>query len=85
LAPARAQAIADTLARSEDGFSVFMDLLRAGLAKATRQAARGGAVSLAGQVSLWQELARMEREVINLNLDKRAAIIVALSQLPNGS
>jgi DNA polymerase-3 subunit delta' len=86
LPPARAQAIADTLARSEDGFTVFMDLLRAGIARATRQAARSGnGGSLAGQVSLWQELARMEREVINLNLDKRAAVIVALSQLPNGS
>jgi DNA polymerase-3 subunit delta' len=86
LPPARAQAIADVLGRSEDGFSVFMDLLRAGMAKATRQAARSGSGgSLAGQVSLWQEFARMEREVINLNLDKRAAIIVALSQLPNGS
>ncbi len=86
LAPARAQAIADVLARSEDGFTVFMDLLRSGLAAATRQAARDGVGgSLAGKVSLWQEFARMEREVVNLNLDKRAAIIVALSQLPNGS
>ena len=81
----RAQAIADTVARSEDGFSVFMDLLRAGLAAATRGEARagGGALtgSLARSVSLWQEFGRMEREVVNLNLDKRAAIIVALSQL----
>lgn len=86
LAPARAQAIADVLARSEDGYTVFMDLLRAGLAKTVRQAARaGGGASLAGQVSLWQEFGRMEREVVNLNLDKRAAIIVALSQLPDRS
>jgi DNA polymerase-3 subunit delta' len=83
--PARAQAIADSLARSEDGFSVFMDLLRCGLASATRQAARGsspgGQGALAGRVSLWQEFGRIEREVIGLNLDKRAAIVVALSQL----
>jgi len=85
LPPARAQAIADLLARSEDGFTVFMDLLRSGLATATRQAARAGTGSLAGKVALWQEFARMERDVVNLNLDKRAAIIVALSQLPNGS
>ncbi len=91
LPPARAQAIADVLARSEDGYTVFMDLLRAGLAKATRRAARAGTggagrdASLAAKVSLWQEFARMEREVVGLNLDKRAAIIVALSQLPNGS
>jgi DNA polymerase-3 subunit delta' len=30
---------------------------------------------------LWQELAKLEREVIGLNLDKRAAIVVALTQL----
>jgi DNA polymerase-3 subunit delta' len=85
LPAARAQAIADSLARSEDGFSVFMDLLRAGLATATRQAARKGQVRLAGQVSLWQEFGRLEREVVALNLDKRAAILVALSQLPAGT
>ena len=84
LPAARAQAIADSLARSEDGFSVFMDLLRAGLATATRQAARQGQACLAGQVSLWQEFGRLEREVAALNLDKRAAIVVALSQLPAG-
>ncbi len=90
LPPARAQAIADRLARSEDGFAVFMNLLRAGLANAVRNAARNGephnsgaAASLAGRVSLWQEFGRMEREVSNLNLDKRAAIIAALSQLPD--
>jgi DNA polymerase III subunit delta' len=84
LPPGRAQAIADILARSEDGFTVFMDLLRAGLASATRKAARagGGGGSLVGNVSLWQEFGRMEREVVGLNLDKRAAIVVALSQLP---
>ena len=91
LAPARAQAIADRLARSEDGFTVFMTLLRAGLANSVRRAGREGGKdgSLAGRVSLWQEFGRMEREVLNLNLDKRAAVVVALSQLPaagpNGS
>ncbi len=85
LPAARAQAIADSLARSEDGFSVFMDLLRAGLATATRQAARKGQACLAAQVSLWQEFGRLEREVVALNLDKRAAILVALSQLPAGT
>ncbi len=81
----RAQAIADSLARSEDGFSVFMDLLRAGLATATRQAARQGQDHLAARVSLWQEFGRLERDVVALNLDKRAAILVALSQLPAGT
>jgi DNA polymerase-3 subunit delta' len=84
LPPGRAQAIADTLARSEDGYTVFMDLLRAGLASGTRAAARAGTggSALAGNVALWQEFGRMEREVQGLNLDKRAAIVVVLNQLP---
>ncbi len=83
LPAAKAQAIADRMARSEDDFSTFMNLLRIGLANSVRRKARDGATaSLAGRVSLWQEFGRMEREVMNLNLDKRAAVIVALSQLP---
>lgn len=83
--PARAQAMADTIARTVEGvdkFETFFALLRARLAARTRQAARaGGALNLAGAVSLWQEFGRMEREVLGLNLDKRAAVIVALTQL----
>ena len=86
VAPARAQNIADTVARQVEGadkFATFLTLLRAGLAAQTRAAARSGQPPsrLAGDVTLWQELGRMEREVIGLNLDKRAAVIVALSQL----
>jgi DNA polymerase III subunit delta' len=83
--PARAQAIADTVARTIEGvdkFETFFALLRARLAARTRLAARnGGGQQLAGAVGLWQEFGRMEREVLGLNLDKRAAIIVALTQL----
>ena len=83
--PARAQAIADTVARTVEGvdkFETFFSLLRARLAARTRAAARaGGAENLAGAVGLWQEFGRMEREVLLLNLDKRAAIVVALTQL----
>ncbi len=83
--PARAQAMADTIARTVEGvdkFETFFALLRARLAARTRQAARAaGAPNLAGAVSLWQEFGRMEREVLGLNLDKRAAVIVALTQL----
>jgi DNA polymerase-3 subunit delta' len=87
LPAARAQAIADSLARSEDGFTTFMELLRNGLAGSVRQAAREGRTveALADRVSLWQEFGRMEREVIGLNLDKRAAVIVALSQLADAA
>jgi DNA polymerase-3 subunit delta' len=79
--PARAQAMADAAARSEDGYVVFISLLRTGLAAGARQKARAGAHNLAGQVALWQDFGRLERETALLNLDKRAAIIVALSQL----
>ncbi len=79
--PARAQAMADAAARSEDGYEVFISLLRTGLAAGARQKARAGAHNLAGQVALWQDFGRLERETALLNLDKRAAIIVALSQL----
>jgi len=84
--PERAQTIADTVARQVEGadkFETFFALLRAGLASATRGAARRGtpAMRLTGNVSVWQELGKLEREVVGLNLDKRAAVIVALSQL----
>jgi len=86
--PARAQAIADTVARMVEGvdkFETFFALLRARLAARTRQAARlgsgEGGANLAASVALWQEFGRMEREVLLLNLDKRAAVVVALSQL----
>jgi DNA polymerase-3 subunit delta' len=79
--PARAQAMADAAARAEDGFEIFMSLLRTGLAAAARRNARLGAPRLAGDVSLWQDFGRLQREVQNLNLDQRAAIVVALSQL----
>jgi DNA polymerase-3 subunit delta' len=84
VAAGRAQNIAETVTRAvegEDKFVLFMDLLRGGLAAATRRAARTGHHSLAVQVAVWQEIGRIEREVVSLNLDKRAAILVALSAL----
>ena len=41
LKPARAYAVADTLARGETAFANFMDLLRAGIAAAVRDVVRG--------------------------------------------
>lgn len=85
VAPARAQAIADSVARSVEGmdkFAVFLALLRAGLAARIRAAARSGqGGQLTARVELWQEFGRLEREVVGLNLDKRAAVVTALSQL----
>ena len=86
VSPARAQSIADTVSRAVEGadqFETFFTLLRAELAARTRAAARAGQrpARLAGDVTLWQELGQLEREAAGLNLDKRAAVIVALSQL----
>ena len=82
--PARAQAIADSVARAVEGadkFELFFSLLRTRLAARTRAAARLGAMHLSHNVTLWQEFGKLEREVLGLNLDKRAAIILALEQL----
>lgn len=82
--PARAQAIADAAARTVEGadrFELFFSLLRARLAARTRAAARAGAAHLSHNVALWQDFGKLEREVLGLNLDKRAAILVALEQL----
>lgn len=84
LKPARAQAMVDEITRSVEGtdkFELFFALLRARLAARTRQAARAGQTNLAQSVTLWQDFGKLERDVLGLNLDKRAAIIVALEQL----
>jgi DNA polymerase-3 subunit delta' len=86
VSPVRAQNIADSIARQVEGvdkFEVFFALLRTGLAARTRAAARAGTppAALAGRVADWQEFGKLSREVVGLNLDKRAAVIVALSQL----
>ncbi len=81
---ARAQAIAETVTRQVEGadkFEVFVTLLRAGLAARVRHAARTGGVGPVAGPEIWQDFGKMQREVLGLNLDKRAAIIVAISQL----
>jgi len=84
--PARAQNIADSVARQIEGvdkFEPFLALLTAGLAARTRAAARRGVApgALAADVACWEAFGKLRAEVIGLNLDKRAAIITALSQL----
>jgi DNA polymerase-3 subunit delta' len=81
---ARAQAIAESVTRQVEGadkFEVFFGLLRAGLAARVRHAARTGGVGPEAGPEIWQDFGKMQREVLGLNLDKRAAIIVAISQL----
>jgi DNA polymerase III subunit delta' len=87
----RGHEIADFLGRSETGFSTFMDLTRAGVAAAVREAVRGRAdpdqerlVSLRpldawGEV--WQGLTRLQDETERFALDKRQAIVAGVSLL----
>lgn len=84
LNPMRAQAIADEVVRNAEGadkFEMFFSLLRKRLAARTRLAAREGRANLQRYVTLWQDFGALERDVLGLNLDKRAAIIMALEQL----
>ncbi len=80
IAPPRAAAIADAVARAEDGFTNFMELLRVSLAARTRESARASQSpsSLDGAARLWQELGRIASETDGLNLDPRAAILTTL-------
>jgi DNA polymerase-3 subunit delta' len=87
----RGYEISDALGRSETGFSTFMDLLRAGLAAAVREAARGradpGQERLVAQRSLdawsevWHALTRLQDETERFALDKRQAMVACLELL----
>lgn len=76
--------VADGLGRSEDAFTTFMDLLRAAIAGAVRETARGrsdpeqarliGIRPLDAWVEIWQGLATLQAETEDFYLDKRQAI-----------
>lgn len=85
-APSHALAydIADSLGRTEDAFATFMELLRAAIAGAVRETARGrpdpeqtrliGLRPLDAWVEIWQGLGALQAETENFYLDKRQAI-----------
>jgi DNA polymerase-3 subunit delta' len=87
----RAHEVADALARDEDAFSTFMDLLRASLAAAVRAAARGradpdqsrllGARPLDDWVDVWHGLTRLQDETEAFHLDRRHAIVAGCGLL----
>jgi DNA polymerase III subunit delta' len=89
--PMRALEVSDALGRSDTGFSTFMDLLRAGIAAAVREAVRGRAdpdqERLAAQRpldawgELWHALTALQDETERANLDKRQALIEGLGML----
>lgn len=83
--------IADALGRSETGFSTFMDLLRAGIAAAVREVARGrgdpdqerlvGHRPLDAWGEVWQGLTRLQNDTERFALDKRQAIVAGLEMI----
>ena len=87
----RAYELADTVSRGEGAFSTFMDLLRAALTSAVRDAVRGRAdpeqmrlvatrpLDAWGEV--WDALTRLQDETERFNLDKRQAIVAGLGML----
>ena len=87
--------ITDLLGRTEDAFTNFMDLLRAAIASAVRETARGrpdpdqarllGARPLDAWVEIWQGLGALQSETEDLYLDKRQAIASTVSMLAASS
>jgi DNA polymerase-3 subunit delta' len=87
----RAHEVADALGRGEAGFTTFMQLLRAALALAVRQAARGqadaaqrrllGGRPLAAWSDVWQALGQLQDATEHAHLDQRQAVVSGLSLL----
>ena len=87
----RGYLIADALGRSETGFATFMDLMRAAIAAAVRETARGRADPdqqrlvalrpLGAWGELWQGLTRLQDDTERFALDKRQAIIAGIGML----
>jgi len=88
---ARAHEVADALGRDEDAFTTFMDLLRAAIAAAVRDAARGradpdqarllGNRPLDAWVDVWHALTRLQDETEGAYLDRRQALVTSLGKL----
>jgi DNA polymerase-3 subunit delta' len=87
----RAYAVADALGRGDNAFSTFMELLRAAIAAAVREAARGRADPEQSRLvalrpldawgDVWQGLTRLQDETERFALDKRQAIVAGLGLL----
>jgi DNA polymerase-3 subunit delta' len=88
--PPRDHALADRLAadRSGGAFGIFFALLRAAIAGALREAARGRAAPpwlarhpLAVWAGLWDRLGDLADDTERLNLDRKQAVLTGLSWL----
>ncbi len=82
---ARVQTIAAALARSDEGFSAYMDMLRHRIAGSVRTAAGQGTLlsarPLAGWYDLWHTLGRIQDETERFHLDRRQAIVTVIEHL----
>jgi DNA polymerase-3 subunit delta' len=87
----RAYEMADAITRGEGAFSTFMDLLRAAITSAVRDAVRGrgdpdqmrlvATRPLDAWGEVWEALTRLQDETERFNLDKRQAIVAGLAML----
>ncbi len=91
LSASRAYAVADQVGRSETAFATFLELLRAALATAVAEAARGQADPEQARLAalrpleawgaVWSRLNRLQDETERSYLDKRQAIVAGLGYL----
>ncbi len=82
---ARVQALADKVARAEDGYTDFMHALRHEIGTRVRTQAAGGPVwegrPLAQSVDMWHTLGRIQDETERSHLEQRHAVAMALDVL----
>ncbi len=86
-----AHTVADAIGRDEEAFSTFMDMLRASLAAAVRDTARGrvdaiqarmlGTRGLDAWIDVWHGLGVLRHQTEGLHLDKRQALISGFGML----
>ncbi len=91
LSLARAHEVADQLGRAEDGFALFMDLMRSAIARALGRTVRGDAEPwqrrltearpLAEWYDVWQRLGQVQDETLRLHLDKRQGVLDGIALL----
>ena len=86
VAPARAFALADEVLRLEDGYGLFMTLLRLRLAERIAARGRNGEAGPRGQplaawVELWQGLGALQAATEGVNLEPRQALLEAMARV----
>ena len=82
----RAHALADEVMRLEDGFGLFMTLLRRRMAERIAARGRSGGAGphgrpLAAWVELWQGLGALQAATESVNLEPRQALLEAMARV----